>query len=137
MYSTILKDSKIDYIRTTMHKKIIYSCCTETLIPVRDTLEVFGGKWKLPILISIMAGNERFTDIQKSIPNITPKVLTKELKSLEEHQLIKRVIIEDYPIKILYKAQPYVETIRPMIEALKIWGVNHRKKLFNQEPIEK
>lgn len=113
-----------------MATKTIHLCCSETLNPVRDTLEVFSGKWKLPILISVMAGNERFMDIQNSIGCITPKVLAKELKDLEEHQLIKRIVVDDYPVKILYKAEPYAKTITPIIEVLKTWGQNHRKKLF-------
>ncbi len=67
---------------------------------------------------------------QNSIGCITPKVLAKELKDLEEHQLIKRIVVDDYPVKILYKAEPYAKTITPIIEVLKTWGQNHRKKLF-------
>ena len=66
--------------------------CLDTVKPVRDTLDVINGKWKLPIIISVSVGNERFTDIQESIPGITPKVLAKELRELEQHQLIKRNI---------------------------------------------
>ena len=67
---------------------------------------------------------------QNSIGCITPKVLAKELKDLEEHQLIKRIVVDDYPVKILYKAEPCAKTITPIIEVLKTWGQNHRKKLF-------
>ncbi|WP_029292652.1 winged helix-turn-helix transcriptional regulator [Chryseobacterium hispalense] len=110
-----------------------YLSCIDTIKPVRDTLEVINGKWKLPIIISVSVGNERFTDIQDSIPGITPKVLAKELKDLEQHQLIKRIVIDDYPIKILYKPETYSETLTPIIYALKDWGLNHRKKIFHKE----
>ncbi|MBE8720372.1 winged helix-turn-helix transcriptional regulator [Sphingobacterium pedocola] len=113
-----------------MTPKQSYLSCLDTLKPVRDALDVFNGKWKLPILVSIMVGNERFTDIQHSISCITPKVLAKELKDLEEHKLIRRVIINEYPVKILYRPEPYAESIIPIIDALKEWGLNHRKKLF-------
>ncbi|MFD2036296.1 winged helix-turn-helix transcriptional regulator [Belliella marina] len=113
-----------------MAAKKNYQCCIDTLKPVRDTLEVINGKWKLPIIISVCGGNERFTDIQESIPGITPKVLAKELKDLEQHQLIKRLVLEDYPVKILYKPEPYTQTLSPIIEALKVWGLNHRDRLF-------
>lgn len=62
-----------------------------------------------------------------------PKVLAKELKDLEQHQLIKRVIIEDYPVKISYKLEEYADTLSPVIYALKDWGVNHRRKIFEKE----
>ena len=110
-----------------------YLSCRDTVKPVRDTLEVINGKWKLPIIISVMTGNERFTDIQESIPGITPKVLAKELKDLEQHQLIRRVVVEDYPVKILYKPEPYADTLTPIISALKDWGLNHRKKIFQKD----
>jgi DNA-binding HxlR family transcriptional regulator len=116
-----------------MANKMGYLSCLDTVKPVRDAIDVINGKWKLPIIISVMTGNERFTDIQESIPGITPKVLAKELKDLEQHKLIKRVVVDDYPVKILYKPEPYADTLTPIIEALKGWGLNHRKKIFEKE----
>lgn len=113
-----------------MASKKIHNDCRFTIIPVRDTLDVINGKWKLPIIISIGVGNERFTDIQQSIPGITPKVLAKELKDLEQHQLIKRTVIDDYPVKINYTLEPYADTLTPLIYAMKDWGINHRNKIF-------
>ncbi|WP_420152195.1 winged helix-turn-helix transcriptional regulator [Siphonobacter sp.] len=110
-----------------------YCNCLETIKPVRDTLDVINGKWKLPIIISVSVGNERFTDIQNSVPGITPKVLAKELKELEEHKLIKRTIIEGYPVKILYQAEAYADTLTPIIYALKEWGLKHRKKIMHED----
>jgi len=110
--------------------KKAYCPCIETVIPVKDALDVISGKWKLAIIISVSIGNERFTDIQDSIPGITPKVLAKELKDLEQHKLIKRQVKEEYPIKILYKAEPYADTLTPIIYALKDWGLQHRQKIF-------
>ena len=107
--------------------------CLDTIKPVRDALDVISGKWKLPIIISVGVGNDRFTDIQESIPGITPKVLAKELKELELHKLIKRIITDDYPVKILYKLEPYANTLTPIIYTLKDWGVNHRKKVTEKE----
>jgi DNA-binding HxlR family transcriptional regulator len=116
-----------------MPAKKAYCSCLETVKPVRDALEVIYGKWKIPIIISIGVGNDRFTDIQESIPGISPKVLAKELKELEQHKLINRIITEDYPVKISYKLTPYADTLSPIICALKDWGLNHRQKVFNKE----
>src|SRR3954462_8124068 len=109
-----------------MAVKKAHSSCLDTVKPVRDALDVLQGKWKLPIIISVGVGNERFTDIQESIPGITPKVLAKELKELEQHQLLKRMIIDDYPVKISYQLEAYADTLTPIIYALKNWGLNHR-----------
>src|SRR3954453_21210568 len=96
--------------------------CLDTVKPVRDALDVIDGKWKLPIIISVGVGNDRFTDIQESIPGITPKVLAKELKDLEQHKLIKRNVLGEYPVKISYKLEPYADTLTPIIYSLKDWG---------------
>jgi DNA-binding HxlR family transcriptional regulator len=114
-----------------MAKKKLYNDCFNTVQPVRDALEVINGKWKLSIIISVGVGNERFTDIQDSIPGITPKVLAKELKELEQHKLIKRIVIEDYPVKIVYKTEEYAATLTPIIYALKEWGINHKKVIVS------
>lgn len=118
-----------------MASKKQYSDCLSTIKPVRDALEVINGKWKLPIIISIGVGNGRFTDIQESIPGITPKVLAKELKELEQHQLINRTVINDYPVKISYSVAAYADTLTPIIYSLRDWGLNHRKKLFKEEVV--
>jgi len=104
--------------------------CLATIKPVRDALDIISGKWKLPIIISVSVGNERFTAIQNSIPGITPKVLAKELKDLEQNKLISRIVTADYPVKITYKTEAYADTLTPIIYALKQWGENHREKIF-------
>lgn len=110
-----------------------YFNCLDSVKPVRDTLDVINGKWKLPIIISIGVGNDRFTDIQESIPGITPKVLAKELKELQQHKLISRNVIDDYPVRISYVSEPYAATLFPIIAAMTDWGLNHRDKIFNRE----
>jgi DNA-binding HxlR family transcriptional regulator len=115
-----------------MATKIGHCDCLNTIKPVRDALDVINGKWKLSIIISVGVGNNRFTDIQESIPGITPKVLAKELKDLEQHQLIKRTVIDGYPVKISYQLEAYADTLTPIIYSLKDWGVNHRKKITDR-----
>jgi len=110
--------------------------CLDTVKSVRDALDVINGKWKLSIFISLSIGNERFTDIQDSIPGITPKILANELKELEQHKLIKRITLDDYPVKIVYRLELYAHTLIPIITALKDWGINHRKKIFGKGYIE-
>ena len=54
--------------------------------------------------------------------------MAKELKELEQHKLLKRLIIDDYPVKISYKLEAYADTLTPIIYSLKDWGLMHRKK---------
>lgn len=106
--------------------------CQSKMKGVRDALDVINGKWKLIIIISIMDGNNRFGEIEKSIPKINPKVLSKELKDLEEHKLIKRTVQDDYPVVIKYSVTEYVNSLGKVLDALHEWGVNHRKKIFEK-----
>lgn len=110
-------------------KKKEHKECMSSLLPVRDTLEVIGGKWKLLILISIAEGNKHFREIERSIPKLSTKVLAKELKELEMNQLIRRKIIEDYPVRIEYAVTPHAKSLNTVIAALHAWGLRHRKKI--------
>lgn len=96
---------------------------------VQDTLFVIGGKWKLPIVLSIYTGNKRFNDIANSIPKITNRVLSKELKHLEENLLISRTIIPGYPVKIEYQVTEYCYGIQEIIQPMESWGKKHQQKL--------
>lgn len=112
--------------------KINHTECLAALLPVRDALDVVSGKWKLLILISISAGNSRFREIERSIPNITSKVLAKELKDLEQHQLIKRTVYDNAPVIVEYTTTPYASSLGKVIKALRDWGVGHRKQIMGK-----
>lgn len=106
------------------------------LVPVKDTLDIIGGKWKLLILISIWEGNRHFREIERSIPKLSTKVLSKELKELEENKLIVRTIINGFPVRTEYTATAHASTLKEVIEALHNWGVTHRKEIFgNASPL--
>ena len=98
---------------------------------VEDALYVFGGKWKLKILISMYAGSKRFRDFKTNIPEITNRVLSKELKDLEANKLIQRNIINLSPICIEYSLTEYTYSLEPVITSIVNWGINHRKKIMN------
>lgn len=104
--------------------------CAASIQPVQDALFVISGKWKLLILISISHGNNRFTEIERSIPKLSSKVLAKELKDLEENKLIKRTVRDDYPVSVTYTLTDYAKTLEKVINALHEWGLNHRKKIL-------
>ncbi|MCZ8285830.1 MAG: helix-turn-helix domain-containing protein [Bacteroidia bacterium] len=106
-----------------------HSECTGALLPIRDALDVISGKWKLQIIISISSGNHRFREIERSIPKLTSKVLAKELKDLEEHEMIKRTVYDDSPVLVEYTLLPYAETLEDVIKALNAWGLSHRRKI--------
>ncbi|MVM33185.1 transcriptional regulator [Spirosoma sp. HMF4905] len=102
------------------------------MLPLRDALDVISGKWKVLILTSIMHDNRRFSEIQKSIPKINPKVLAKELKDMEEHQLIRRIVHDNQPVLIEYVATEYSHSLKKAMMELLNWGINHRKQLLGK-----
>ncbi|MEJ5145324.1 winged helix-turn-helix transcriptional regulator [Sphingobacterium sp. MYb388] len=107
-----------------------YKECVHNLYPLRDAIEVLGPKWRIQILIAITYGNESFTAIQKALETISPRILSKELKTLEENKLIIREVSHTYPIAIRYKWTEHTKTIVPLITFLKDWGQTHRDYIF-------
>ena len=93
--------------------------------PVTATMQVIGGKWKIIILWAITNNANRFGLLQRAIPSITKKMLTSELRALEEAGLISRKVYPVVPPKVEYSITPLGETLRPVLNALGEWGVEH------------
>ncbi|CAN5405712.1 hypothetical protein BH10BAC2_BH10BAC2_43560 [soil metagenome] len=74
--------------------KADHSGCSEFVIPLRDCLDILSGKWKLPILGSLIMGKKRFKELERDIPKITARILPKELRELEMNQLITRTVYD-------------------------------------------
>ncbi|EDM34907.1 hypothetical protein PBAL39_00205 [Pedobacter sp. BAL39] len=106
--------------------------CMHQMLAIRDTLDVISGKWKILIIVALLDGNKRFKEIEASVLKITPKVLAKELKELEQHQLIKRTVFDDYPVRIEYSVTPYAKSLKQIVNSLYKWGLNHRQQIFKQ-----
>ncbi|MBA9074591.1 DNA-binding HxlR family transcriptional regulator [Flavobacterium gossypii] len=102
----------------------------EELRALQDTLYVIGGKWRLPIINSICNGNKRFREIERSIPGITTRMLSKELKDMEMNKLVKRTVYNDTPVLIEYEPTEYCRTFGTIILSMIDWGREHRKKII-------
>jgi len=107
--------------------------CTRSLLPIRDTLHILNGKWKLPILFSLMFENLRFKDLERDIKGITPKMLAKELRDLETNQLIQKTYVGRREDIVQYAITPYGRTLKKIIVEIEMWGVKHRKKIMKKE----
>lgn len=116
-----------------MPEEIDHSACLKALVAVRDALDAISGKWKLQIIIALSAGNTRFKDIEKQIPKITARMLSKELKELEMNQLVKRTVYDDQPVRIEYTLTPHSDSLKKLIMELRDWGVLHRKKVLGKK----
>ncbi|WP_207632928.1 winged helix-turn-helix transcriptional regulator [Foetidibacter luteolus] len=113
-------------------QKIDHKDCQASLLPIRDAMDVINGKWKLLIYISIANGNSRFREIERSIPDISSKVLAKELKELEANQLIKRTVYDATPALVEYTATEYSKGLGDVLTALKDWGTRHRNQIMSK-----
>ncbi len=105
--------------------------CTKMLLPVKDALDILNGKWKIPIILSLSFGVKRFKQIQREIPGLTPKMLSKELKDLEINGLLERRVYDSLPVSVEYEITPYGNTLKPLIGELHKWGSKHRKKIIS------
>jgi len=104
----------------------------DSLLSVRDALDILGGKWKIPILLSLSEGKKRFKEIQRDLPGITAKILSKELKELEMNQIITRTVSEDSSYGVEYAVTLYCKSLKKIIDGLKEWGDHHRALIFNR-----
>lgn len=95
-----------------------------------DGLETITGKWKLIILSHIIKNkNMRFSDLMKAIPKITQKMLSKNLKELEDDDLINRKTYDTIPQKVEYSLTEHGKELIPIIDSLHEWGIEHRKHI--------
>ena len=100
---------------------------------VQDTLYVISGKWKLPILIAMNNGNTRFRDLQRGLPAITTRVLSKEL---EANKLVIRKVYDTSPVTVEYTVSPYCKSMKPLVDEMIKWGENHRKEITSGKNVK-
>jgi DNA-binding HxlR family transcriptional regulator len=101
--------------------------CAGFLLSFRDALEIVGGKWKSPILLSLgFKGTLRFGELQRLHHGIAAKTLSKELKDLEQNGLVERTVLDTMPVTVQYRITPYGRTLEKILLDLRDWGVEHR-----------
>lgn len=96
--------------------EIPYDC------PIEATLGLIGGKWKALILDQLTDGALRFGALQKRMPKITPKMLTQQLRELEEDGLVTRRVYPVVPPKVEYELTEFGTTVLPILTAMCDWG---------------
>lgn len=100
---------------------------------LQDALYVMSGKWKLQILFTLSNGHKRYRDILKSIPGITSRMLSKELKELELNKIVDRKVYNDIPVRVDYEVTDYCKSFDPIIRLMIDWGKAHRRYLSEIE----
>lgn len=104
-------------------------------IPVEATLEVIGGKWKVVILCHLKKGQKRTCELKRLMPGITQKMLTQQLRELEEDGVIQRKVYNQVPPKVEYSLTDYGWSLDSILEALCAWGECHLEKNGNMSKL--
>ena len=105
---------------------------SRTFCPVEATLSLISDKWKFLILRDLMDGTKRFGELKKSIGSISQKVLTSNLRTMEEDGLLSRQVYAEVPPRVEYTLTPRGESMRPIIDALRTWGQEHQEELAQE-----
>jgi DNA-binding HxlR family transcriptional regulator len=107
------------------------------LCRVEDALGILVGKWKPIILLHLLKnGTQRFSELKRSVPGITQKMLTNQLRELEEEDIVERKVYAQVPPKVEYSITEYGRNLQPILENMHEWGLNHQKHKL-QKKVEK
>ncbi|KAI7248139.1 hypothetical protein KC345_g11886 [Hortaea werneckii] len=101
--------------------------------PVEFTLDVIGGKWKGVLLYHLMDSTKRFNEFRRICPGITQRMLTLQLRELEEDGVIHREVYHQVPPKVEYSLTEFGRTLIPIIKLMKDWGVEYQAKQLSAE----
>ena len=95
--------------------------------PVETTLVLIGDKWKVLILRDLMPGTKRFGELKKSIGNVSQKVLTAQLRAMEENGLVQRDVYAEVPPKVEYSLTELGKSLKPILDSMWAWGEDYKK----------
>ena len=98
--------------------------------PIELSLDIIGGKWKMPILWRLKDRSWRYGELKKNIGKITHKMLAEQLKELEQDGLIKRKVYASVPPKVECSLSEIGFSVIPIIEGLRVWGNKFRENEF-------
>ena len=97
--------------------------------PVETTLTLIGNKWKVLILRDLMPGTKRFGELKKSVGNVSQKVLTAQLRAMEESGLVNRKVFAEVPPKVEYSLTELGQSLKPILDSMCNWGEKYKASL--------
>lgn len=107
-------------------------CSSQFVLAINDTLNVFNGKWKLPIIGSLLYGKKRFKELEREVVGITPRMLSKELKDLEMNGVVRRTVYDTIPVTVEYELTKSGMQLRNVLDGMIEWGLQHRKRVMKE-----
>ena len=96
--------------------------------PVETTLTLIGDKWKVLILRDLMPGTKRFGELKKSIGKVSQKVLTAQLRAMEESGLVHREVYAEVPPRVEYSLTGLGRSLKPILDSMWAWGEEYKKQ---------
>lgn len=103
-----------------MEQKILPLC------PVETTLTLISDKWKVLILRDLLTGTKRFGELRKSIAGVSPKVLTAQLRQMEDSGLLTRTVFPEVPPRVEYALTELGFSLKPILDAMLAWGRDYQ-----------
>ncbi len=98
--------------------------------PVETTLTLIGNKWKVLILRDLLAGTKRFGELKKSIGGVSQKVLTAQLRDMENSGLLHRTVYAEVPPRVEYSLTQLGESLKPILDAMWDWGEGYKSSMI-------
>ncbi len=95
----------------------------DAFCPAEKVLEMISGRWKILILQALFSEVKRFNELQRSLPKITQKVLTQQLRELEMDGLIQRLVYAEVPPRVEYSLTTLGESLKPMLLTMHDWAI--------------
>lgn len=95
--------------------------------PVETTLMLIGDKWKVLILRDLTSGPKRFGELMRSVGGVSQKVLTSQLRQMEENGLVHRKVFPEVPPHVEYSLTELGTSLRPILDSLRLWGEEYQK----------
>ena len=99
--------------------------------PVELSLAIMGGKWKIPIIWMLKDDSKRYGELKRSLQKVTHKMLTQQLRELEQDEIISRKLYPEVPPKVEYNLTLLGKSVIPVIDLLNDWGEEY-KSVFKQ-----
>jgi DNA-binding HxlR family transcriptional regulator len=101
----------------------------ELLNPVTFAVSLLSGKWKLKILFKLQEGTKRFKELERELKGITPRMLVRELKELEEKRIVTRTVYPEIPSRVEYSLKEHAYSLLELIDTIEKWGIKHLENI--------
>ena len=94
--------------------------------PVETTLTLIGDEWKVLILRDLMTGTKRFGELKRSVGGVSQKVLTAQLRAMEDSGLLTRTVYAEVPPRVEYTLTALGQSLKPILDAMQSWGEGYK-----------